>query len=224
MDEYERPFWSVGAALTYAPSVFRTFSASVSVSSPYASEDTDPKLNQGIDDVGFDWTEKEVWSNERLGNLSSLVSLELPTSELSKRQGKFFATVSKLNLATPLRAALSRVTLLGVLGMNISAFQYDLSSPLGPDYNSPFGLSQGAGLSLRVIDGLSFANLYSVSQRYEYGGYWIPAQKFTSGLNYQYDSHTVFALTYKWADRIFSDDPAFTARKTSLTGELSYDF
>jgi hypothetical protein len=221
LDEFERPYWGVGANIAYSPWETTILDARLGFHSPYASEDADPRLSQGIDDVGFDWMQSKIWTSETLGSIGTRVSLELPTSELSQRQSKIFASSYGISLGTPLTSWLKLST---GLGASVSAFGYDYADEEGSSFNSPYGFSQSIGLGINFGWGVSWANAYGTGQRYDYGGRWTPTQRYTSSLALQTPVGVSFSATYQWADRVFTNDPIFTDRKSSLTGEMSYEF
>jgi hypothetical protein len=221
LDEFERPYWGIGAEIAYSPWENTSLDAKLGFQSPYASEDKDPDLVQGVTDLTFDWDQSKLFTDDIFGSLSSKISLILPTSELSQRQSKIFASVYGLTLSTPF---LYRFTLLTSTALNISSFGYDYANEYGTKYNSPYGYTGALGIALNIGLGLSWTNTYSTGQRYDYGGVWTPVQKYVSNLKLQAPDEFAFSATYEWADRIYSNDPLFTDRKSSLTGEMSYEF
>lgn len=224
LDADAKPTWGLGALVMYAvnPRVIAT--AEADFQSLYAREDADPKLNEGVGDAAFSLYWRSAFTDPRFGRLSALTSVNLPTSEVSRRQSKIVGTRSYIQLATPFPDALYRLSLISQLTLDLNHFQYDLASKRGGEFNSPIRTGETLGLALQLSRSLSWQNLYTYAQRYDYGHKWTSLQSFASQAVLQVTQEVRATAAYRWADRVYTEDLPFNPRQSSLSGEISYAF
>lgn len=224
LDAEAKPTWGLGAMAIYSFSEKWIGFAEVEFQSLYSREDADPKLNEGIGDATLSLYWPSAWTHQTYGRVTALTSLSLPTSEISQRQSKIVGTRSYVRLTTPFSGAFRRLSLVSQLALDLNHFTYDLSSRRGGSYNSPIRTGETMGFALQLARTLTWQNLYTYAQRYDYAGDWTLLQSFTSQGVYQITPEVRASAAYTWSDRVYTEDLPFNPRQSSLSGEISYAF
>jgi hypothetical protein len=224
LDAEARPTWGLGIMAVYSAGRRLIATAETSFQSLYAREDADPSLNEGMGDTVFSLQWPTAVTSLKYGRLSVLTSLDLPTSEISRRQSKIVGSRSYIRLTTPFSGGFRRLSLISQFTVDLNHFTYDLASKRGGTYNSPVRTGESVGFALQMTRSLTWQNLYTYAQRYDYSGVWTPLQSFGSQSVYQLTSNLRVSASYRWTDRVYTEDLPFNPRQSSLSGEINYAF
>lgn len=173
----------------------------------------------GFGDIGLDFSTPGIWkSPDGLTSFSPSISGVIPTSRASQKaslQGSISPGFSIGHSFT------NWLTLTTNHSIDFNSYGYETGDEAGNYYNSPFGITNGIGLSSSyefITLSVGYAYYYSIDA----AGTNVSVQSLKGGMSLAVQKNISLSVGAKWQDRLLTNNALFDDDTTSFNFGLGF--